>query len=123
MRKDYYSIIVAGSRTFDNYKLLSKTLDDFIAEGTDDKPVCIISGGARGADSLGECYAAEMGIPCRIIPAEWSLWGKVAGMVRNRRMLELADAVVVFWDGQSKGSKNMIEIANAAGKKTQVVRY
>lgn len=123
MRKDYYSIIVAGSRTFDNYKLLSKTLDDFIAKGADGKPVCIISGGARGADSLGECYAAERKIPRRVIPAEWSLLGKAAGMVRNRKMLEIADAVVVFWDGQSKGSKNMIEIAEAAGKRMKVIRY
>lgn len=66
---------------------------------------------ARGADSLGEQYAKERGIPVRYFPADWQTLGKSAGYQRNVQMAAYADALVAFWDGQSKGTKHMIDTA------------
>ena len=83
----------------------------------------IVSGGARGADSLGEQYARERGFKLSVFRAEWNKYGKSAGYRRNEQMALYADAVVVFWDGVSKGSKHMIDIAMRQGIKVRVVRF
>ena len=66
---------------------------------------------ARGADTLGEQYAKERGIPIRYFPADWQTLGKSAGYQRNVQMAQYADALVAFWDGRSKGTKHMIDTA------------
>ena len=86
-------------------------------------PTAILSGMARGADSLGVQYAAEKGILVQKYPADWNKYGRRAGMVRNRQMLEDADALVAFWDGVSHGTANMITIAKEAGIPVRVVSY
>ena len=68
----------------------------------------IVSGGARGADKLGERWAKENDVPLRVFPADWDSHGKAAGPIRNKQMAVYADAILVFWDGQSRGTKNMI---------------
>ena len=110
--------IVAGSRTFNDYALLEKTLDGIYPQ----RGIEIISGCARGADWLGERYAAEKGIPFRRFPAEWDNEGCGAGYRRNERMAENADELVAFWDGKSPGTKHMIEIAEKRGLKVFVIR-
>lgn len=117
-----FSIIVAGGREFDNYGLLSRKLDFFLSR----KPageVRIISGDARGADRLGHRYADEHGIACLVMPADWETHGKKAGYIRNDRMAKEADALVAFWDGQSKGTAHMIKTMESMGKPVRVVRY
>ena len=118
------NIIVCGSRSFNDYELLCDTLDNIIEEL--DK-VVIISGHARGADTLGEHYAAERSLLVVVYPARWDEYGKRAGLVRNEKMLEHIlkgeDALVVaFWDGQSRGTKYMIDIARQAGVRVIVVK-
>jgi hypothetical protein len=71
----------------------------------------IISGGARGADRLGERYAKERGITLKIMPADWQTYGKSAGYRRNAQMAEYATHAIIFWDKQSLGTKNMIDLA------------
>ena len=71
----------------------------------------VVSGCARGADKLGEMYAAKHGIPAKKFPADWDGLGKKAGHVRNRQMGDYADALIALWDGESKGTKGMIEYA------------
>ena len=71
----------------------------------------IVCGKARGADSLGEQYAKERGIPVRYFPADWRTLGQSAGYQRNTQMAQYADALVAFWDGRSKGTKHMIDTA------------
>ena len=65
----------------------------------------------RLADTLGKRYAEEHDIPVMSFPADWNKYKKAAGYIRNQEMAQHADALVAFWDGQSRGTKNMIEIA------------
>ena len=111
------NIIIAGGRDFNNYKLLCERLDYFFKNIT---PV-IVCGEAKGADSLGRKYAEEHGLQIISMPADWKRYGKSAGFRRNGEMAKIADALVAFWDGQSSGTKNMIELMT--GKPTRIVRY
>ena len=115
-------IIVAGSRGFNNYDVLSRVLDT-LTVGLDNEDLEVVSGTARGADKIGERYARDRGISIKKFPAEWDTHGKSAGYLRNRDMADYADACVVFWDGESKGSKHMIELAEKAGLHLRVINY
>lgn len=81
-------IIVAGGRDFDDYDLLSKTLTDYLdkLEPWELDRVLFMSGGARGADRLGEKFAESCSFPFRRFPADWDKHGKSAGYIRNREM-------------------------------------
>jgi hypothetical protein len=114
-------IIIAGTRTFNDYELLKTKMDSFLANIKQD--IEIVSGGAKGADSLGERYAAEKGYMIHKKLAEWDRYGKSAGYIRNEEMAKYADKCVVFWDGQSKGTKHMIDLAKKYGLDTRVIRY
>ena len=103
-----FRVVVAGSRNFNDYNKLSTELDKFLAGK---KNVTIISGTARGADRMGEQYAAEHGYKIDQFPAEWSKYHQGAGPIRNLEMVKTADAVVAFWDNQSTGTKNIIDCA------------
>lgn len=104
---DIFRVIVAGSRDFTDYDLLKSKLD-FLLKNRNN--IIIVSGTAKGADKLGEQYAKERGYKIAEYPADWSL-GKKAGYLRNKQMAENADAAVIFWDGESPGSKHMIDLA------------
>ena len=113
-------VIIAGTRTFNDYSLLSRKCDAFLAKYGND--IEIVSGGAIGADSLGEKYARMRGFRLRRFPADWKSLGRAAGPVRNRKMAEYADACIVFWDGESRGTKNMIEEAISGGLQLRIVK-
>ena len=118
--KSEFNVIVAGSRIFNDFDLLTKKLDEIFIER---KPTSIICGEAQGADTLGRIYAKERGINVLSFPANWDKYGKVAGFVRNTEMLKHADAVIAFWDGKSKGTEHMIRIAKQAGIKVHTVIF
>lgn len=102
------SILVCGSRGFDDYTLLKDVLDQFPLH----KDSVIISGGAKGADRLGEKYAHEHQHPCKVFPANWDKHGRQAGYIRNKQMINLnPDLVIAFWDGVSKGTRHTIGLA------------
>jgi len=86
------------------------------------RPTVILSGAARGADRLGECWAAEQGIACERYPADWDRYGKSAGYRRNVQMASCADALVALWDGASRGTEHMIEHARQRGLRVYVHR-
>ena len=119
-----YRIIIAGGRSFSDYKLLKDKLDyylrDKVRQGYE---IIIISGTANGADKLGERYAMERGYKIERYPADWNKYKKAAGYRRNVQMSEVANACVVFWDGISPGSKHMIDIATNKGLPLRIVRY
>jgi hypothetical protein len=98
--------IIAGSRQMTDEVLMADTLAGLAWPITE-----VISGGAGGADRLGEAWAARNGIPVKRFPADWARYGKGAGPVRNREMALYAEALVAFWDGRSPGTKNMIDLA------------
>lgn len=126
-------IIVAGSRNFKDYDLLFEKLSDYLTY-MDDKDVVdnpsqvkFISGTARGADILGEQFAYNYGYDVIRFPAKWDELGKRAGYVRNAEMAKYAaekyGVLFAFWDGKSKGTKNMIDIAKRYGLEVHVINY
>lgn len=115
-------IIIAGGRDFKDIRLMDQVLQDN-TQGMKPQAVQIISGGARGADKLGEQLAIEHGCNRAIFPAQWGDYGNSAGYIRNILMAENADALLAFWDGQSKGTANMIDIATKRGLKVVVTQY
>lgn len=112
-------IIIAGSRDYNDYADFSHWID--LCFGKIKKTIEIISGGARGPDSMGERYANERGIKLKCFPAQWKMHGKRAGIIRNRDMGDYADSLIAFWDGKSRGTKNMIEYMRKLKKKVQVI--
>ena len=113
-----FRLVVAGSRGFDNYERLSAELDKLLAGRTN---VTIISGAARGADRLGEKYAKAHGYKLEQVPAQWAKYHQGAGPIRNKQMVKTADAVLVFWDNESSGTRNIIECARAENIPCKIV--
>lgn len=113
-------VIIAGGRDFSDYEVLRERCDFFLKTKSN---IEIVSGAAKGADSLGERYANERGYSLTKFPADWDTHGKSAGYIRNAKMAAYADALIAFWDGKSKGTKNMIEIMRIIGKPFKIVKY
>ena len=114
-----FKVIVAGSREFTDYDLLKAKCNAILHNKSD---IEIVSGGARGPDSLGERYARENGLKLKLFPADWNSLGKAAGHYRNTEMAAYADALICFWDGTSRGSLDMINKAKVNGLLVRVVR-
>lgn len=121
--ENQYRIIIAGGRDFKDYTLLESECDKFVTDIIGDKKVIIVSGGARGADSLGERYAREHGLQIKRFPADWNQFGRSAGIRRNVDMAQNADALIAFWNGYSHGTKHMIKTAIQRKINVKVVRY
>lgn len=109
-------VAVIGSRTFNDYELLRQTLSKL-------EITLVLSGGAKGADSLGEEYANANNIPTKIFLPDWDKYGKSAGMLRNSDIINEAEIVVAFWDGESKGCKDAIAKANKLNKKVLIISF
>ncbi len=118
-----YKVIIAGGRHFSDYELLAEKCDYFLQEKRLTHEVIIVSGHASGADTLGEIYAQERGLTCEQHPADWKKNGRAAGPIRNAEMAACADALIAFWDGSSKGTASMINLAKKKGLKVAVVQY
>lgn len=116
-----FRVVVAGGRHFEDYDLLEKSLNNILKNKVSDFKIVIVSGGATGADSLGERYAKQYNYGLEVFPANWGMYGNGAGHIRNREMYEVCDAVVAFWDGFSKGTKNMIGLCK--DKPVRIIRY
>lgn len=116
-----FRVIIAGGRDFSDYELLRSTMDRLLSNTMDE--IVIVCGMAKGADTLGEQYAKECGYKVDYFPADWKKHGKAAGFLRNEQMAQNADALAAFWDGQSRGTKNMIELARRYGLKVRIKRY
>lgn len=109
-------IVIAGCRDYDNFAEAKTFIDDCLSEFTDKYAIVVLSGGARGADAIGERYAKQNGFEVERYPADWARYGKGAGLRRNKTMAEVCDLVICFWDGKSRGTKSMIEYARKCGK-------
>lgn len=118
--QEKFNVIIAGGRDFQNYNLLCEKCDFYFSRI---KPTAIISGLAKGADSLGRQYGLNRGIQVLEFPADWNKYGKSAGMRRNQEMLKIADGLIAFWDGKSRGTENMINIAKNKGIPIRIVHY
>lgn len=119
-----FKVIVAGSREFENYELLKKTMDALLKIRMEQgEEIVIVCGEARGADALGKRYASERGFAVLSFPADWRRFGRKAGFIRNRQMADNADACVCFWDGKSRGTANMIDECRRRGLPLRVKRF
>lgn len=117
-----YKVIIAGCRDFTDYELLREKCD-YHLQNLRLEDIVIVSGHASGADSLGERYAQERGFQLETYPADWQAHGRAAGPIRNAKMANVVHALIAFWDGKSRGTKNMIETARKYNLKVAVVRY
>lgn len=113
-----FKLIVAGSRDFEDYEFLKKKLDHLLQNINEE--IEIVSGRAKGADLLGERYAREKGYKIKEFPADWNKHGRSAGPIRNGEMGRYGDACVVFWKNRSRGSENMIDVAELNKLKVRV---
>lgn len=116
-------IIVAGSRNFQDEGLLFGTLDRLISE-INDNNIEIVHGNCRGADLIGEKYALANDLKVASFPAQWEMYGKSAGAIRNTEMAKYASKengiLVAFPIGESRGTRNMIQLAKKYGLKVYV---
>lgn len=107
-------IIIAGGREFKNYQTLCDVCSWMLSK-TDLSTVTIVSGGARGVDQMGERFAKEHGIKFIVMKPDWDKHGKAGGYIRNQEMANASTHVIAFWDGKSRGTKHMIDIAKRDG--------
>lgn len=115
-------LLIAGSRGFTDYAHLCGVTEDAIADWGLKSPV-IVSGGARGADSLGERFAKDYDLELAVFKAKWNELGRSAGIERNIEMAWYSTHVLVFWDGSSPGSRHMMGVARDARLRTKMSVY
>ena len=114
-------VIIAGSRDVTSYKTVEQAIFNATMCGIPEITE-VVSGTARGVDMLGERYANDNGILIKRFAANWDRYGKKAGYIRNQDMANYADALISVWDGVSRGSKHMINIAEENGLIVYVYR-
>lgn len=102
---------IVGSRRFTDNNLLKEVMQDYLNRDNELNCELIVSGGANGADSLGEKWAKENNIPTLIFKPDWNKYGKSAGFRRNEDIVKNSDFIVAFWDEVSKGTKHSIDLA------------
>jgi len=110
-------LAIIGSRTFNDYILLQETLKIYLPKIT-----LVVSGAAKGADSLGERWALENNIQTLIFPAEWDKYGKRAGYIRNESIIKSCDYAVAFWDGESKGTAHSLFLCKKYNKYVDIIK-
>ena len=113
-------VAVAGCRNYENYDEAKEYIDFCISEIRKKYTLIFVSGGCHGADSLGERYAAENGFDTEIYPAVWEKYGRAAGPKRNKKIAEISDYIICFWDGKSKGTKSLLSFAEKYGKPIKI---
>ena len=108
---------VVGSRDFDDYKKLEKELNKI--EGITE----IVSGGAKGADTLAREFAEKNDIKLTEFKPDYEQYGRGAPIRRNKKIVEYSDQIIAFWDGESRGTKNTIDIAEKQDKPITIIRF
>jgi len=112
-------LVIAGSRGIaDALHWIERGMKEFYKFVPDQ----IISGGGGNVDNAAQVYAEAHGIPFELVVAEWNLYGRAAGPIRNKAMGELGTQLLVVWDGKSRGSMNMIKIMNKQRKRVCLVK-
>ena len=109
--------IIAGSRTITEYAVVAEAV-----EASGFRITRVVSGRAKGVDQLGELWADNHGIPWESFPADWNQYGPQAGYIRNVRMAIHAEALIAVWDGFSRGTQHMIDIARKRSLKVYAHR-
>lgn len=132
-------VLVAGGRDFTNAEAIIHFINDLMAEGKlpEDTPLELVCGMAQGADITAYHVFKNNGLTIHEFPADWKdmsepcirkvnkygAYNALAGMKRNTEMSEVAEVLIAFWDGVSKGTKDMINKMQALGKPVYICRY
>lgn len=120
-----FKVIIAGSRYYSDYEKLRSTCDRLLSRKLADPDclVIVVSGGAPGADSLGERYAKERGLAVERFPADWDAHGRAAGPIRNEQMASVADALIAFplEGAANRGTYNMVRLAKERDLQVRVI--
>lgn len=114
-----FKVIIAGGTLFRNAGYVASMCDTLLACKEN---VEIVSGGAPGTDYYGIQYAKKRQLRYTVFPAKWDKYSKKAGPIRNTEMSKYADALIAFWNGESKGTADMIRKARAKGLEVRVIR-
>jgi glycerophosphoryl diester phosphodiesterase len=110
--------IIAGSRTINSLRIVETAIEQSALHISE-----VVCGGARGVDDMGRKWAANGNrVQIKMFPAKWDQFGKSAGYRRNAEMAEYADALIAVWDGKSRGTKHMIDVATRKGLQVFVFR-
>lgn len=109
--------IIAGGRDVTDYSAVVSAIKESGFVITE-----VVSGKARGVDKLGELWAEAYSIPVKLFPADWAKHGRAAGPIRNEQMAKYADALIAVWDGESRGTGDMIKQATKLGLQVFVFR-
>lgn len=105
-------LLIAGSRGITEFDI-----SEFVTEDID----TIISGGANGIDKLAEDFADKHRLSKIILRPRYEKYGKAAPLKRNEELVQMADKILVIWDGQSKGTEHTINCAKKLNKNLQVI--
>ena len=111
-------VAIIGSRNFNDYELVVETLLEY-----ENIITLIVSGGAKGADMLGERWAKEKNKELLVFYPDWVKYGKSAGFIRNKDIIENSDIVFAFWDGVSKGTKHSIDLSVKLNKELKIIKW
>jgi hypothetical protein len=110
-------VAIIGSRDFNDYSIIIENLKHY-----ESNIKTVISGGANGADKLAERWAKENNKEIIIFLPDWKKYGKSAGIIRNKDIVENSDIIFAFWDGKSKGTKNSIDYATKLKKEIKIIQ-
>lgn len=113
-------LAVVGSRTFNNVREFLEIMNIIKQKYN---ITTIVSGGARGADSMGEEYADRNKLKKIIFKADWNRYGKKAGYIRNVDIIKNCDVCIAFWDGESHGTKHDIDLSKQYNKKCFIYNF
>ena len=116
-------VIIAGGRDFNDEDFMINSINSLIGTGAIPEPFTLICGMARGADITGYYVCKDNDIEIIEYPADWNTHGKSAGFIRNREMADACDCAVIFWDGLSRGTANMISLMRNRNKPVYVFEY
>ena len=118
-----YRVIIAGSSGFDDYTLFENKCNHFLSEKIKTHNIIILSGTSYRISSIINWYSYEYNLITIPFDAEWGKYGQCAGNISNEKMINCADAVIAFWDGKSKFTENLIDMAKSKGLPTVVVKF
>ncbi|MCK9543719.1 MAG: DUF2493 domain-containing protein [Novosphingobium sp.] len=118
------NIAVIGSREFKDKNFVFQTLSGFfdnqLSYGNISSDYVLVSGGAKGVDSWGEEFWKKHSGECIIFKPEWDKYGKSAGFIRNKLIIEKSNRIIAFWNGISKGTKHSIDLAISMDKPVDI---
>jgi len=121
--KPVFKLIVAGGRDFNDVDRIVQEGYGLMVNELKAFQVVIVQGEARGADKCAHLAAQRLHLVCDSYPADWNTHGKAAGHIRNKQMADIAHGLLAFWDGESKGTANMIETMQKLNKNVRIRYY